>query len=142
MNRRRVPTALAARSACIGLEIEDSLCELLRAKTDECVSGCARIRPLGETLLVRSLTATLRILAKRWLALRDEIKILDPELEQLTNDHAPRLRQEFGVGAQTAAVSDYVAGDNPDRLKNELPWPPCVASAPCRLHQEKRIAIV
>lgn len=33
--------------------------------------------------------------------------------------HAPRLRNEFGVGAQTAAVLVCVAGDNPERLKSE-----------------------
>jgi transposase len=74
---------------------------------------------LGKTPLLQSLTSTLRILAKRWLALRAEIKILDGQLERFTSDHAPRLRQEFGVGAQTAAVLVCVAGDNPDRLKSE-----------------------
>ncbi len=92
---------------------------LLRTKTEDCVSGCARIRSLGKTPLLQSLTSTLRILAKRWLALKAEIKLLDSHLEQLTSEHAPRLRQEFGVGAQTAAVLVCVAGDNPDRLKSE-----------------------
>ena len=92
---------------------------LLRTKTEDCVNGCARIRSLGKTPVLQSLTSTLRILAKRWLALRAEIKILDGQLERLTSDHAPRLRQEFGVGAQTAAVLVCVAGDNPDRLKSE-----------------------
>lgn len=92
---------------------------LLRTKTEDCVNGCARIRSLGKSPLLQSLSATLRILAKRWLALKAEIKILDGQLEQLTSDHAPRLREKFGVGAQTAAVLVCVAGDNPDRLKSE-----------------------
>lgn len=92
---------------------------LLQTKTEDCVTACARIKSLGETTLLQSLTITLRILAKRWLALRDEIKILDSQLEDLTKTHAPRLRQEFGVGAQTAAVLVCVAGDNPERLKSE-----------------------
>ena len=65
---------------------------LLHAKTEECVGACARIRSLGETALLKSLTTTLRILAKRWLALGAEINLLDGQLEHLTNDHAPRLR--------------------------------------------------
>jgi len=92
---------------------------LLRTKTEECVDGCARIRSLGKTVLLKSLNATLRVLAKRWLALDAEIKVLDGQLEHLTNDHAPKLRAEFGVGAQTAAVLICVAGDNPERLKSE-----------------------
>ena len=92
---------------------------LLHTKAEDCVSACSRIRSLGKTPLLQSLTATLRILAKRWLALRAEIKLLDGQLETLTNEHAPRLRKEFGVGAQTAAVLVCVAGDNPDRLKSE-----------------------
>nr|WP_271008966.1 IS110 family transposase [Paucibacter sp. B51] len=92
---------------------------LLSARTEECVGACARVRSLGTTILLKSLTATLRILAKRWLALDAEIKLMDSQLERLTNDHAPKLRAEFGVGAQTAAVLICVAGDNPDRLKSE-----------------------
>lgn len=92
---------------------------LLHAKTEECVGACARIRSLGKTELLKSLTTTLRILAKRWLALGAEIKLLDGQLEHLTSDHAPRLRAEFGVGAQTAAVLVCVAGDNPERLRSE-----------------------
>ena len=69
--------------------------------------------------MLQSLLATLRLLAKRWLALKAEVKVLDAELEQLTRQHASRLRQKFGVGAQTAAVLVCVAGDNPDRLKSE-----------------------
>lgn len=92
---------------------------LLHAKTEDCVDACARIRSLGKTTLLKSLTTTLRILAKRWLALAAEIKLLDGQLEHLTSDHAPKLRAEFGVGAQTAAVLICVAGDNPERLKSE-----------------------
>lgn len=92
---------------------------LLHAKTEECVGACARMRSLGKTTLLKSLTTTLRILAKRWLALGAEIKLLDGQLEHLTSDHAPRLRAEFGVGAQTAAVLVCVAGDNPERLRSE-----------------------
>lgn len=92
---------------------------LLHSRAEDCVNGCSQVRSLGTTPLLQSLTTTLRLLAKRWLALRAEIKILDAELEQLTSHHASRLRQKFGIGAQTAAILVCVAGDNPDRLKNE-----------------------
>lgn len=92
---------------------------LLHAKAEDCVNECSRVRSLGTTPLLQSLMTTLRLPAKRWLALKAEIKVLDTELEQLTTHHASRLRQKFGVGAQTAAVLVCVAGDNPDRLKSE-----------------------
>ncbi len=92
---------------------------LLQPKAEDCVNICSKVSLLGAEPLQKSLLATLRLLAKRWLALKAEVKILDAELEQLTCQHASLLRQKFGVGAQTAAVLVCVAGDNPDRLKSE-----------------------
>lgn len=92
---------------------------LLHTSAEDCVNRCSRARCLATAPLLQPLMATLRLLAKRWLALKAEIKVLDAELEQLTRQHASRLRQKFGVGAQTAAVLVCVAGDNPDRLKSE-----------------------
>ncbi|MDR2155710.1 MAG: IS110 family transposase [Burkholderiaceae bacterium] len=92
---------------------------LLKTKTVECVAKCARLRSLGDTPMLQTLTTTLRLLAKRCLALDAELKLLDSMLEHLTLQHAKRLRQRFGVGPQTAAVLVAVAGDNPERLKSE-----------------------
>src|SRR5260370_40607166 len=91
---------------------------LLKAKTAECVESCARVRSLGKTLRLQTLTATLRLLAKRWLTLAEELKALDTMLDSLTTQHARRLRERFGVGPQTAAVLVAVAGDNPERLNS------------------------
>ena len=98
---------------------EDVRQRLLRENTSDCVTCCSRLRSLGSTPLLQTLTATLVLLAKRWLALVDEIKTLDAMLENLTTQYAPRLRARFGVGPQTAAVLVAVAGDNPERLKSE-----------------------
>lgn len=92
---------------------------LLHTSAEDCVNRCSRARCLGTAPLLQPLMATLRLLARRWLALKAEIKVLDAELEHLTSQHASRLRQKFGVGAQTAAVLVCVAGDNPERLKSE-----------------------
>jgi len=98
---------------------EDVRQRLLRENTSDCVTCCSRLRSLGSTPLLQTLTATLVLLAKRWLALEDEVKTLDAMLENLTTQYAPRLRGRFGVGPQTAAVLVAVAGDNPERLKSE-----------------------
>lgn len=92
---------------------------LWKSKPGDCVAGCARLRSLGNTPLLQTLTATLRLLAKRWLALAEELNTLDDMLESLTSQHAKRLREKFGVGPQTAAVLVAVAGDNPERLRSE-----------------------
>lgn len=83
------------------------------------MTGCSRLRSLGSTPLLQTLTTTLVVLARRWLALEDEIKTLDALLESLTTQFAPRLRQRFGVGPQIATALVAVAGDNPERLKSE-----------------------
>lgn len=62
---------------------------------------------------------TLRSLAKRWMALTEELNELDESLDKLTRKYASNLRSQFGVGPQTAATLLAVAGDNPERLKNE-----------------------
>ncbi|WP_415797842.1 transposase [Comamonas aquatilis] len=92
---------------------------LLRIKPWDCVKHCAALRSLGESVVLQTLTSILRLLAKRWLALQAELKTLDAMLEKLTQQHAKRLTERFGVGPQTAAVLVAVAGDNPERLKNE-----------------------
>ena len=48
-----------------------------------------------------------------------ELKELDVTLDHLTSQSAKRLRNQFGVGPQTAAILIAVAGDNPKRLRNE-----------------------
>ncbi|MGF6508960.1 hypothetical protein OKW35_008033 [Paraburkholderia sp. MM5477-R1] len=67
--------------------------------------------------MLQTLAITLRLLAKRWVALEEELKTLDAMLEKLTNQYACRLRGRFGVGPHTAATLVTVAGDNPERLK-------------------------
>lgn len=69
--------------------------------------------------MLAALATALRLLGKRWLVLTKEISELDKALEHLTREHAVRLRGQFGIGPQTAAVLLAVAGDNPERLKNE-----------------------
>lgn len=92
---------------------------LWKVKADQCVAGCAHLRHLGSTTLLRTLTTTLRLLAKRWLMLAAELKELDAALAHLTSESAPHLREQFGVGPQTAATLIAVAGDNPERLHSE-----------------------
>ncbi len=112
---------------------------LLKAKTSECVRRCARLRPPGRTAVHEALTVTLRLLAKRWLALEAELKTLDAMLERLTSQHAKRLRGQFGVGPQTAAVLVAVAGDNPERLRNEAALAALCGTSPLQASSGKTV---
>jgi transposase len=92
---------------------------LWKTKAEQCVAVCADLGQLGTTTHLIALTSTLRLLAKRWLMLRTELKELESELEQLTLQFAPNLRKQFGVGPLTAATLIVAAGDNPERLRSE-----------------------
>ncbi|WP_221035130.1 transposase, partial [Pseudomonas syringae group genomosp. 3] len=75
------------------------------------VAGCRSIPDCSSNLT--------RLPAKRWIALAAEFEELDDILDSLTQKHASRLRNQFGVGPQSAATLISVAGDNPERLKSE-----------------------
>ena len=93
---------------------------LLKVKPERCVAACAALPDDDEkNPVLASLKTTLRLLAKRWNALHDELRELDKQLTRLTKLAAPRLLGRFGVGPQTAATLLVTAGDNPTRLRNE-----------------------
>src|SRR5712664_1080751 len=110
-------------------EIRD---RLLKVKTAECIKGCIRLRSLGKTPMLQTLTTTLRLLAK-------ELKSLDTMLDELTSQHAKRLRERFGVGPQTAAVLVAVAGDNPERLKSEAALAALCGTSPLQASSGKTV---
>lgn len=92
---------------------------LWKVKPEECVARCARLAPIGDTPLLKALTKTLRLLARRWMSLAKELHQLDAALDELTKRAGHRLLAQFGVGPQTAATLLVTAGDNPDRLRSE-----------------------
>ena len=93
---------------------------LLKVNTAHCVAACAILPEDDErNLVLASLKMTLRLLARRWNALHEELHELDKQLTRLTKLAAPRILGRFGVGPQTAATLLITAGDNPTRLRNE-----------------------
>ena len=92
---------------------------LWKAKPEQCVAGCVGLKSLGETTLLKTLTSTLRLLAKRWMTLAEELRELDAALDKLVRTAGRRVLAQFGVGPQTAATLLVTAGDNPGRLHSE-----------------------
>ena len=85
----------------------------------KCVAACAGLSQDKVSAALVSLLTALRLLAKRWMVLNDELSELDATLARLTKKAAPRLLSRFGVGPQTASTLLITAGDNPTRLHSE-----------------------
>jgi len=92
---------------------------VLQVKPEQCVAACTALPQDDANPVLASLKTTLRLLAKRWTALHEELRELDKQLTRITKLAAPRLLARFGVGPQTAATLLVTAGDNPTRLRNE-----------------------
>ena len=58
-------------------------------------------------------------LAQRVLGLEREIAGLLDDLNQLTQQACPGLRQTYGIGTDGAATLLITVGDNPERLRSD-----------------------
>ena len=95
------------------------------------VDACARLRPnpaSGE--VVAAAKQALRVLARRYQALSDEISELDGEIARLCAEANPALLAARGVGAEVAATLLIAAGDNPERLTNEASFAALCGATP------------
>jgi transposase len=94
------------------------------------IRGCAALRPGSVTDSAAATKVALRSLARRWLALQDEIDALDVHLTALVTTAAPELVALPGVGVDTAGQLLVTAGDNPDRLRSEAAFARLCGAAP------------
>jgi len=90
----------------------------------------AALRPGSLTSTEASAKASLRALARRWLALDEEIRGHDLHLEQMTRLRAPELVEAHGMGAGTAAEMLLLVGDNPDRIRSEAAFAKLCGACP------------
>jgi len=79
----------------------------------------AALRPGPITSTTASAKAALRAIARRWLALHQEIAEHDRELDALVSATAPQLTTAPGIANVTAAELLLLAGDNPERIRSE-----------------------
>ena len=73
---------------------------------------------------------TLRTLARRAIALENEITDIDAALTTLVAETAPELVARPGIGTDTASALLVAAGDNPDRLRNEATFAHLCGASP------------
>lgn len=93
--------------------------QLRSLTTTQRVRLAAKWRPKPTTDPGAATKTAIRSLARRWLALNDEIHQLERQLDALLHATCPRLLAENGVGRDVAAKLVIAAGENPDRLRNE-----------------------
>ena len=90
----------------------------------------AALRPGPITSTTASAKASLRAIARRWLALDEEIRGHDAHLERLTAARAPELVQVHGMGPGTAAAMLLLVGDNPERIRSEAAFAKLCGACP------------
>ena len=98
--------------------------------TEQLVAIAARFHRCHPATPTDAAKLTLRVLARRWQALDEEIAMLDAHLDELTAEAAPTLRAINGVGPQNAAALLTAAGDNPDRLRSAASFAALCGTSP------------
>ncbi|MCD5418642.1 IS110 family transposase [Rhodococcus pyridinivorans] len=131
-------SALTARTATIN-QIKGMLItapEELRSRyrglsNTKLIAALAASRPTPAPVTAAEATAySLRLLARRWQALTEQIEDLSGHLQRLLEDHAPDLMSVFGCGRDTVAQLLITAGDNPDRLRSEAAFAALAGACP------------
>jgi hypothetical protein len=82
------------------------------------ITACAAFAPSGAlTDPDTAMRHVLGALARRWLALHEQIKIGSRHLEARVKAVAPQLLDAFGIGPDIAAELFIAAGDNTGRIR-------------------------
>ncbi|MFN4128220.1 MAG: IS110 family transposase [Paracoccaceae bacterium] len=83
------------------------------------VRHVAGLRPGQITSPTASAKAAMRAIARRWLALHEEIHAHEQALEHMAREKAPELMKSHGISTLTVAEMLILVGDNPERIRSE-----------------------
>jgi transposase len=110
----------------------DALRAELEPRTDfALVTACAELEGTGDLADPDvAMRHALWALARRWLALHEEIKIHTRHLKRLTTRTAPALVATFGIGFDCAAELLTAAGDNAGRIRSEAAYAKLCGACP------------
>jgi transposase len=109
---------------------DDLRCQLRALPLAELAEKARRFRPGPLTTPTAATKLAMSSIARRWLALGEEVARLDVELDRLVNEAAPKLVARKGVGTDTAGALLVAAGDNPDRLRSERSFAALCGASP------------
>ena len=125
--RTQTLNALRALVVTAPAELREQLRDLPAARL---ASTAARMRPGPIATPTAATKLTLRVLGQRYEALDVELATVDAELDRLTAQAAPGLRQLCGVGPEIAGALLVAAGDNPGRLHSEAAFSMLCGASP------------
>lgn len=127
--KARTQAALQIRTIIISApdELRD---ELIGLKAKKAAERCANMRPKAGRDALSTTKRVLRSIGRRFSALDAEVRELEAELDDLVRLAAPRLMAEHSVGIQTAAKLLSLAGDDPERLRNEAAFAALCGTSP------------
>lgn len=91
----------------------------------------------GDDIAARATRQALRELALRIGLLDEQADRMEAELDVLTDQAAPALRDILGVGVHVAARLLVAAGDNPERIRTEAAFAHLCGVAPIRASSGK-----
>lgn len=110
---------------------EDLRVEYGQLAVEDLVARAARFRISSDCVDCVGVTKqALRILARQYQALSNDLNALRSRLHKLVEMANPGLLQAFGVGVDTASALIVAAGDNPERLHSEAAFAALCGAAP------------
>ncbi|MEM9761052.1 MAG: IS110 family transposase [Pseudomonadota bacterium] len=83
------------------------------------VRHIAAMRPGELSSPLASAKIAMRAIARRWLALHEEIQEHEQQLEHMVRGRAPELMASHGISTMTVAEMLILVGDNPERIRSE-----------------------
>ncbi|MFP5320713.1 MAG: IS110 family transposase [Acidimicrobiia bacterium] len=114
--------------------------QLRHLSTKQRVKHCARWRPGPVTDPTSATRRALHDLARRWLALADEIKQLERDLLHLLRTLVPSVLCERGAWIDVAAKLVIAVGENPERLRDEASFAALCGTSPVEASSGKHTA--
>jgi transposase len=117
--RKARTQALNQMRSLVSTAPDDIRTELRHLNVYRLPERASSYRPGARRDLASLTKRTLRMLARRCMALEAEITELDTLIEPLVAETAPELVSRVGIGAESASALLVAAGDNPQRLHNE-----------------------
>ncbi len=116
--KSRTQAVIALKSALVTAP-DEIRAELEGLSDFRLITACAALSEAPPSEPASAVRYVLRYLALRWLALHEEIKAHARHLTQITDETAPQLTAQFGIGFDCAAELLVAAGDNGERIRSE-----------------------
>ena len=134
--RSQAANALRALLVTAPAELREQLRGL---PADRLAQAAARLRPGPIVTTTAATKLALRLLGERYRTLGAELVAVDAELDRLTAQAAPALRQLYGVGADIAGALLVAAGDNRGRLRSEAAFSMLCGASPIQASSGKTV---